>query len=61
MVAICFKTTGVWGPFGSKFIKELSRLTGKKTKEKQSTSFIMQNISMEIQHGHCASVLCKNV
>ena len=41
-----------------KFIKELGRLTSEKTKEKRSTSFIMQNISMEIQRGNCASVLC---
>ena len=58
MVPICVETTGVWGPSGYKFIKELGRLTSEKTKEKRSTSFIMQNISMEIQRGNCASVLC---
>ena len=58
MVPICVETTGVWGPSGYKFIKELGRLTIEKTKEKRSTSFIMQNISMEIQRGNCASVLC---
>ena len=58
MVPICVETTGVWGPLGYKFIKELGRLTSEKTKEKRSTSFIMQNISMEIQRGNCASVLC---
>ena len=58
MVPICVKTTGVWGPSGYKFIKELGRLTSERTKEKRSTSFIMQNISMEIQRGNCASVLC---
>ena len=58
MVPICVETTGVWRPSGYKFIKELGRLTSEKTKEKRSTSFIMQNISMEIQRGNCASVLC---
>ena len=58
MVPICVKTTGVWGPSGYKFIKELGRLTSERTKEKRSTSFLMQNISMEIQRGNCASVLC---
>jgi hypothetical protein len=38
MVPICVETTGVWGPSGYKFIKELGRLTSEKTKEKRSTS-----------------------
>ena len=58
MVPICIKPTGVWGPSGYKFIKQLGKLTSEKIKEKRSTSFIMQNISMEIQRGNCASVLC---
>jgi hypothetical protein len=58
VVPICVKTTGVWRPFSYKFIKELGRLTSEKTKENQSISFIMQNISMEIQRENCASVLC---
>ena len=57
VVPICVKTTGFWRPSSYKFIKELGRLNSKKTKEKQSTSFIMQNISMEIQRKNCASVL----
>ena len=58
MVPIFVKPTGLWGPSGYKFIKELGRLTSEKTKEKQSTSFSMQNISIEIQRGSCAIVLC---
>ena len=58
MVPIFVKTTRVWGPFGYKFMKELGRLTSEKNKEKRSKSFIMENISMEIQYGKCASVLC---
>jgi hypothetical protein len=43
MVPICVETTGVWGPSGYKFIKELGRLTSEKTKEKRSTSFIIHH------------------
>ena len=57
MVPISIKTTGVWGPSRYKFMKELGKLTSEKNKEKRSKSFIMENISMEIQHGNCASVL----
>jgi hypothetical protein len=57
VVPICVKTTGFWRPSSYKFIKELGRLTSEKTKENQSISFIMQNISMEIQRKNCASVL----
>ena len=57
MVPICVKITRVWGPSSYKFIKELGRLTSEKTKEKRSTSFIMQNISMEIKRGNYESIL----
>ena len=49
MVPICVETLGAWGPAGHKFMKELGRKISEKTHEKRSTSYIMQNISMEIQ------------
>ena len=56
-VPICVETMGVWGPKGYKFIKEVGKLISNKTKEKRSTSFLSQSISMEIQRGNCASIL----
>ena len=56
MVPICVETLGAWGPAGHKFIKELGRKISEKTHEKRSTSYIMQNISMEIQRSNSASI-----
>ena len=56
MVPICVETLGVWGPAGYKFIKELGRMTCEKTKEKRSSSFIMQSISMEVQRNNVACI-----
>ena len=56
MVPICVETLGAWGPSGHKFIKELGRVIASKTQEKRSTSFILQNISMEIQRSNSASI-----
>ena len=56
-VPICVETMGVWGPKGYKFIKEVGKLISDKTKERRSTSFLRQSISMEIQRGNCASIL----
>ena len=55
MVPICVETLGAWGPAGH-FIKELGRKISEKTHEKRSTSYIMQNISMEIQRSNSASI-----
>ena len=49
---ICVKTMGAWGAKGHKFIKNVGR-----TKDKMSSSFLFQAISMEVQRGNCASVL----
>ena len=56
MVPICVESLGVWGPAGYKFIKDLGRMTCEKTKEKRSTSFIMQSISMEVQRSNVACI-----
>ena len=44
-----YKTLGVWGPAGYKFIKELGIMTCEKTMEKRPSPFIMQSISKEAQ------------
>jgi len=56
-VPIYVETMGVWGPKGYKFIKEIGKLISDKTKERRSTSFLRQSISMEIQRGNCGSIL----
>ena len=56
-VLICVETMGVWGPKGYKFIKEVGKLISDRTKERRSTSFLKQSISMEIQRENCASIL----
>ena len=48
---------GVWEPKGYKFIKEVGKLISDKTKEKRSTSFLRQSISMEIPRRNCTSIL----
>ena len=42
-----YKTLGVWGPAGYKFIKELERMTCGKTMEKRPSSFISISISIK--------------
>ena len=55
---ICVETMGVWGEKGHKFIKNVGRLIKERTKDKRSSSFLFQAISMEVlQRGNCASVL----
>ena len=54
---ICVETMGVWGAKGHKFIKNVSRLIKEITKDKRSSSFLFQTISMDVQRGNCASVL----
>ena len=56
-VPISVETMGVWGPKGYKFIKKAGKIISEKNKEKRSTSFLSQFISMEIQRRNCASVL----
>ena len=54
---ICVETLGVWGEKGHKFIKNVGRLIKERSKDKRSSSFLFQAISMEVQKGNCASVL----
>ena len=54
---ICVETMGAWGAKGHKFIKNVGRLIKERTKDKRSSSFLFQAISMEVQRGNCASVL----
>ena len=54
---ICVETMGAWGAKGHKFIKNVGRLKKERTKDKRSSSFLFQAISMEVQRGNCASVL----
>ena len=45
---------GVWGAKGHKFIKNVGRLIKERSKDKRSSSFLFQAISMEVQRGQCA-------
>ena len=54
---ICVETLGVWGEKGHKFIKNVGRLIKERTKDKRSSSFLFQAISMEVQRNNCACVL----
>ena len=54
---ICVETMGKWGEKRHKFIKNVGRLIKERTKDKRSSSFLFQAISMEVQRGNCSSVL----
>ena len=51
------ETFGAWGPQGATLIKTLGKMIQEKTKEKRSTFFLFQSISMAVQRGNAASVL----
>ena len=57
MNPFAWKQWGEWGAKGHKFIKNVGRLIKERTKDKRSSSFLFQAISMEVQRGNCASVL----
>ena len=42
---------------GHKFIKNVGRLIKERTKDKRTSTFLFQAISMEVQRGNCASGL----
>ena len=54
---IAVETFGAWGPQGRKLIKEIGKRVQEVTKEKRSTSYLFQSISIAIQRGNAACVL----
>ena len=51
------ETFGAWGSQGLKLIKEIGSRIREVTREKRSTFFLMQNISMAIQRGNAQSII----
>jgi hypothetical protein len=54
---VAIETFGLWAPMGLKLIKEVGKKIGDLTGEKRSTSYLLQSISIAIQHGNAASVM----
>ena len=54
---VAIETFGPWAPMGLKLIKEVGKKIGDLTGEKRSTSYLLQSISIAIQHGNAASVM----
>ena len=54
---VAIETFGPWTPMGLKLIKEVGKKNCDLTGEKRSTSYLLQSISIAIQHGNAASVM----
>ena len=51
-IPISVETFGTWGEIGLKFVKEAGSLIAEKTKEKRSTCFLFQALSIGLQRGN---------
>ncbi len=57
IVPIAFETFGPMGEDTKKIIYKIGKQLQQKTGEKRSTDFLLQQFSIEIQRGNCASIL----
>ena len=56
-VPVATETSGVIGKYGLDLIKKIGSKIAEATKEKRSTSYLIQRISIAIQRGNAASIL----
>jgi hypothetical protein len=56
-IPVAIESSGVWGNLGFDFVRELGRRLSFITKEKKSTSYLFQRISLCLQRGNTAAVL----
>ena len=56
-VPVASETSGVFGKQGLKLLKEIGSKITKVTKEKRTTSYLIQRMSIAIQRGNVASIL----
>ncbi len=56
-VPVAIETTGVIGARSLQFLKELGRRVRRQTGDPNSTSYLLQRLSIAIQRGHSASVM----
>ena len=56
-IPIAIETMGSWGPEGIKFVRDLGKKISIITHDQQSTSHLMQRISIAIQQGNALSVM----
>ena len=56
VVPIAVETFGSWGPEGAQLIKSTGKKIQNLTREKRSTFFLFQRISIAVQRGNAASV-----
>ena len=56
-IPVAIETFGAWGQEGLKFIKEIGKKITQRAQEKNSTTHIIQAISMAVQRGNAASIM----
>ncbi len=56
-VQVAIETTGVIGVRSLQFLKELGRRVHRQTGDPNSTSYLLQRLSIDIQRGNSASVM----
>ncbi|PSN35051.1 hypothetical protein C0J52_24067 [Blattella germanica] len=54
---VTIETSGTWGIEGLNFVKEIGQRTSRVSQNTKSTAFLIQRISITLQHGNVASIL----
>jgi len=59
-VPVALETTGVWGPEGLRFVRDIGRKIAITSKDKRSTTFLLQRLSITLQRGNATCVQAAN-
>ena len=57
VIPVAMETLGSWGQLGIKFVRQIGERMSTKTGDKQSTYYLLQQISMAVQRGNIASIM----